>query len=374
MKFILIAFLFSLTLFAEEKPKFDIKEFDKLLGYSCPPKEFAKRFFEAEKKGLPKGEYIRKTLGGDNFTHFLITNNPSTFYKDRIEFNIGHDSSLVFKVISQNAAICNHKDIKHNIILSSNDLEVKGFIIIRKENIIHTRIIYTYDLKSKEFTFASIAKINSRKAIPGKLIFDKKSKASLKKDPNVPAIKYNVDYGTLTGRQFNNKYFHFKLEIPENWHIENENMLDEYDTKAKKYIRHKSLKGDDKPSMKHLSISKEKPGDKFKKFPIFAVTSIPLPKDLQKKKSEEYLAILKEGFKAAPFKPEFLGEIKPIKFQNLDFAHMKFSIKVGDLPKAYQEYFLIVFKGRALSFIINYHDEEARKELQPILESLRFSK
>ncbi len=52
----------------------------------------------------------------------------------------------------------------------------------------------------------------------------------------------------------------------------------------------------------------------------------------------------------------FEGEIKPVKIQNFDFAHMKVYLKIGDFPRAYQEYFVI------------------RKELQPILASIRFSK
>ena len=371
MKIILSTLLFSLTLLAQDKPT--AKEFDRLLGYSCPPHEFVKRFNEAMNKNLPKGEYIRKTIGGDNFTHFLITSNPPALMQENLNFWITDTPPLAFKEIREKASICSHKDIKGHKVLSNENGLIKAYIDVENPKILKTRLIYTFNTKLKDFVNLAIA-AKGEKIAPGKLIFDEKSVANLKKDKSVKPIAMKVDYGTLIGRQFRNKYFHCQLEIPENWHIENESMLDVYDTKTKKHSRLKSLKGDDKPSMKHLSISKEKPGDKFKKFPIFAVTSIPLPEDLKKKKSEEYLAILKEGFKAAPIKPEFIGEIKPVKIQNLDFAQMKFSIQAGDLPKAYQEYFLIVFKGRALAFILNYHDDEARKELQLILDSIKFSK
>lgn len=186
-----------------------------------------------------------------------------------------------------------------------------------------------------------------------------------------------VDFGVVKNSVYQNEYFGFKLALPSEWSVQNQEMrqrLAETGTKM--------LAGENTGLKAVLKASEQQTINLFATFQHPVGTPVPFNpsimcvaervRDLPGiKRGKDYHFHAKKLMKSGQIEFEFPKEISSEQLDGIDFDVLHVSMTIGPLT-VQQKYYAVIMKGYALVFIVSFSTADEEAVLQKILEGVSF--
>ena len=188
-----------------------------------------------------------------------------------------------------------------------------------------------------------------------------------------------LDYGTVKNSVYTNNYFGLEVKFPEKWYLQSQ-------AEQKKLMEEggKFMAGDDKNIKAAIKASEQKTVNLFAVFNYAPGSPVPFNANMAAiaekvdhipgiKKGSDYLFHTKRAFAATQLKIDITKDGYSKKLGNVDFDSMATAMNLRGITVK-QEYYVTIQKGYALLFIISYSNDNQRKGLHEIVNSVNFKK
>lgn len=189
----------------------------------------------------------------------------------------------------------------------------------------------------------------------------------------------DIDYGTITNNIYSNNYFDISINIPDSWFVQSQaaqkalmetgSNLIAGDDKTLKSV----LKESEKQTVNLFSAFKFEPGAPVNFNPSIISVAERVSHMPGIKKGSDYLFHAKKLLESGQMNYEFPNNLYTKELSGLSFDVMPAQITVNNIT-VYQDYHVVKAKDYALAFILSYSTDSEKRELDDILNKLRFSR
>ncbi len=188
-----------------------------------------------------------------------------------------------------------------------------------------------------------------------------------------------IDAGTFEGSRYRNKYLGFRLWIPPEWSIQ--------DQQAQKQITQKGLQvtaGDDKNMQTVLRADAGQTLNLFMAFkhplgaPVafnaaIAGTAEPVSHLPGIRTGGDYLFHLRRALEAGQIKYSVLREAAPETIAGVEFYSMLTEVALSPQLVVKQDYYITIRRGYAITLVLSHVTKEDARELYDILNTMAFA-
>jgi len=192
---------------------------------------------------------------------------------------------------------------------------------------------------------------------------------------------FPFNYGKIADTTYTNPYFNFEIPTPSNWVIQNKAQLEIVYNNTKDYLEssneyvNKKLENINLQDYVLLTLSKYELGTAVAINPTLIIMAESVLGSPGIKKGSDYLFHLKQILKTLNIKYEIEDIEKPFLFSDKEFYAINATrLDNNDEVALYQQYYTTIQNGYALSFLLNYKEEDERQELVNIINKVIFKK
>lgn len=184
------------------------------------------------------------------------------------------------------------------------------------------------------------------------------------------------DMGRVEDRTYNNEFFGFTIDVPEEWIVHNDREKNNLAESGREDLQEmdsslaEKLESVEESVLPLLSVFKYKVGSTDEFNPSFIVMSEKLPADLSGMNEPAYLQITKGELEQTGLYQTFEQVKLPVNVGGEDFYLLRVSSKQKDVVN--QEFYTKFIDGYALIIILSYVEAEQKKELENILKGVSF--
>ena len=185
-----------------------------------------------------------------------------------------------------------------------------------------------------------------------------------------------IDFGSIEGSVYRNRYFGLKLTIPEKWQVQDDETKKQITAVGKKAIAgsnkelEKSLDASLLNSLNLLAVFKYPLNSGATANPSFACLA-EKNNQLPSITSREYVLSMKSLMQQSKLPYKFEQAIYSQSLGGREFTVLPTQITFNGVL-FYQNYYLTIMKGYALTFIVTYTTDEDLKSLEAVLKSVTF--
>jgi len=190
--------------------------------------------------------------------------------------------------------------------------------------------------------------------------------------------KKSLDLGTMEGTKYSNEYFNMTLELPESWTVLSEDEKKELMNEGREVVAgenkdfEEALRNNEFRSVYLISTYKHPLNTEVDFNTNFMSLAEKLSFFQNVKDGKGYLEESKKLLEKTQVPYIFEKDISTEKVGNKDFYVMETYIEAGEM-RVTQKYYSIIEKGYALSFILSYSNDEDKKAVQDILNTVKFN-
>lgn len=188
------------------------------------------------------------------------------------------------------------------------------------------------------------------------------------------------DYGKVENNIYNNSFFNFKIELPSEWIVQSKEQTENLVEVGKKIVAGDDdnlkavMKASEINSAYLLTVFKYELGSPVEYNPSLMLVAENLKLAPGIKKGNDYLFQARKLLEQSQIQYNNIdNEFEKVNFDhqefykmNLDMNHLGHNIK--------QSYYSTILNGFSVSAIISFVTDEQKKELEEILNSLKFNK
>ena len=224
--------------------------------------------------------------------------------------------------------------------------------------------------------FIAACNIDNKNGKNGNVEPDKTNSSS----PTEKVAKESFDYGKVENNVYSNKFFNFKMNVPEKWQIQSKQQTKEILKSGEKVVA-----GDDKTMQAVIEASKintanllvvfkHKVGAAVDYNPSFSVIAENLKAAPGVETGNDYLFHTKKLLKRSKVNFSYVSEtFEKENVGGVDFYKMEVHVNYAGLTIK-QIYYSTVIKRFALSVIISYINDKQKEKLNGVISSIKFSK
>ena len=189
----------------------------------------------------------------------------------------------------------------------------------------------------------------------------------------------SIDLGTMNGTTYSNDYFNMTIEIPENWTILSEDEKKDLMNKGMEIVAgddkdfEEALKNNEYRNVYLISTYKYPLNTETTSNANFMSTAEKLSFFQGVKNGKDYLEEAKKLLGGTEMSYKFEKEIYNEKVGNKDFYVLETYIEAGEM-RVSQKYYARVEKGYSLNFILTYTNDNEKKDVEDILNTVKFDK
>ena len=188
-----------------------------------------------------------------------------------------------------------------------------------------------------------------------------------------------IDVGTVEGSMYRNKYLGFRLWVPPEWSIQ--------DQQTQKQIVQKGLQvaaGDDTNMQAVLRANEAQTINLLMAFkhprgapvtfnPVIACTAESVSHLPGIRTGGDYLFHMRRALEASQLKYSFVREVSPEAIAGVEFYSMLTEVALSPQQVVQQSYYTTLRKGYAVTLILSYTTKEEAGELYRILDTMAFA-
>jgi hypothetical protein len=191
-------------------------------------------------------------------------------------------------------------------------------------------------------------------------------------------IPDDFDYGTIKNGIYRNDYFKMQLTVPEKWVVQNKEQTQKIadmgadqiaggDEKVKSQLKAAEVK-----TAYLFTVFKEPVGFVTTNFnPSYMVVAENLSQYPTVKTGAQYLGEAKKLLQRAAMGYTFEDELGSVTINGHKFDIMKTKLSAGGFD-VQQWYYSTIINKFSLNFIVSWADDEQKKELDKVIESVKF--
>jgi len=196
--------------------------------------------------------------------------------------------------------------------------------------------------------------------------------------PQDKSASGELDFGTVSGSTYSNRFFGFTLTLPEGWSIQSQEAQRDMLKRGGEMIA-----GSDK-NLKALAKASE-----LQTVPLLTAFAHPMGAPVAHnaginavaervehmpgiRKGSDYLFHMRKALEAGQMKVVFPKDVWTERVGGRDFDVMPLELPVGALTVR-QRYYVVVLKGYALGFITSASSSNDEAQLKKIIDSVRFN-
>ena len=185
------------------------------------------------------------------------------------------------------------------------------------------------------------------------------------------------DYGKIKNGVYKNDYFDFKIPIPQNWDVRNDEQMQQLQKNGgevmsgnNKELAEKIAEADATAIL--LTVFKNKTDTTATEFnPSFIILSENIQGTPGVKMGKDYLDQAKYLMQQSKMPYHFAPDYSTEMIGNKEFDRMDVSFD-GQAGNVQQSYYAILVNNFALSIIISYGDTKQKAELKGIINKIKF--
>lgn len=190
----------------------------------------------------------------------------------------------------------------------------------------------------------------------------------------------NFDYGTVENNVYTNNYFDFTMNLPVNWDILSQSQTEQLQQNGMKSAAgtnkelKKVIKASSVSTASLLSIFKYINMDttKIDFNPSIIVVAERINQTPALNSAEQYLIQTSKLLKRSTLIIDSIdNQIYNHKISDKRFSELKL-VQEGEHNKVHQDYYCVIIKDFAVSFIITYTNDIDKQELTGIINSIHF--
>jgi hypothetical protein len=186
-----------------------------------------------------------------------------------------------------------------------------------------------------------------------------------------------IDFGRIDHLTYTHDYFGFHLTIPESWQVQDSESRERLMKLGKEVIvgKNENMKAmydaSEINTLNLLTIFRYPLGAAVDFNPSFVCVAEKVSHLPGIKRGSDYLFHARKLLEAGQLKYKIDDQMYSEKIGGVDFDYLNAQL---DLPKIAltQKYYATIRNGYALCFVISFHTEEAAKELNGILQTVKF--
>jgi len=193
-------------------------------------------------------------------------------------------------------------------------------------------------------------------------------------------IPDNFDYGSVENGIYENEYFDFKINLPEDWVVQSKEQIDNLKNSGKDIVA-----GDDEKMKAILKASEVNSANLLVAFqhelgaaveynPNIMIIAENVKNSPGIKNGSDYLIQAKKLLQQTQIKYDFISEdFEKEKISSVEFYKMETHMSYMGL-EIKQTYYSTVLKGFSFNIIISYVSDDQKEVLLNTLNSLKFKK
>lgn len=184
--------------------------------------------------------------------------------------------------------------------------------------------------------------------------------------------------GILNGTNYKNSYFDFSIETISDWCVLGDKLKEVLTDKGLKQVAsnnesiEKQLSLSEKENINLLFVYKYNPIEYTEFNPKLMCIATDLKNYQSIKSSKDYLEAQKKTINLLNLNYTYEKDIYSEKIGKKDFDVLEYIVK-SDYYTYTQRHYCIVIKGYALSFITSYSNQQEKKQILDMINSLEFS-
>lgn len=186
------------------------------------------------------------------------------------------------------------------------------------------------------------------------------------------------DYGSVENSTYKNSYFNFEMNLPPTWVVQSKEQTEMIVETGKKIAAGDNenlktmIKASEVNSAYLLTVFKHELGTAVPYNPNIMILAENLKMSPGVKKGNDYLYHASRILKQSQVNYNHIDStFDKLNFDNKEFYIMNAILNHPNLELK-QSYYTTIINGFALSFVISYASDEQKKELNSILESIKF--
>ncbi|WP_407309841.1 cell wall-binding repeat-containing protein [Desulfosporosinus sp. SB140] len=178
-----------------------------------------------------------------------------------------------------------------------------------------------------------------------------------------------LDFGSINGQTYTNKYFGITITIPENWLVaDNEKLTQKISTN------------------KNVNVSNSQDASSYNEVYLLFTNKYALGKennqlfqmvadkiDSSIKNSDDYLNKAKKDLDSSAFKFVYPKDVYTENIGGVDFKVLEVALKINDSKVVYQKLYATVQKGYGLAICLTYDSNDDITDLNQIVQSIKFN-
>ena len=191
-------------------------------------------------------------------------------------------------------------------------------------------------------------------------------------------IPEDFDYGKTGNGIYKNDYFDFEIPVPDSWHVQNKEQIDQIRKKGSDMIAESNrglaekIKASDVGSAILLAAYKNSTDSINEEYnPSFSIMAENLGSMSGVKKGKEYLINVKKLMQKSGMTFSFPSGFYSQKVGNKEFDAMDVIMNINGL-ECEQTYYSIVDKNFALGIIVSSVGKEQKETLKDIINKIKF--
>lgn len=188
------------------------------------------------------------------------------------------------------------------------------------------------------------------------------------------------DYGQVKDGKYTNSYFGFELEIPKDWVVQSKEQTQELEKMGKDILAGEDetmqaiIKASEVNSATLLQVFQYEVGSPVDYNPNFTMAIENTKAFPGIKSGSDYLVSARKMIKQTPMEFEHIDEEFTSKtFSGQEFYLMNVTMKYSG-NSIYQKYYATLLKDFAITMVVSYNTPEQEKEVDSIVNSLKFEK
>jgi hypothetical protein len=187
-----------------------------------------------------------------------------------------------------------------------------------------------------------------------------------------------IDFGTVQNSVYQNKYFGFKINLPPDWNVQDQEARQQLTEAGTKMVvgndrRMKAIvRAAEHRTVNLLSVFQHPIGSRVQFNPSVICMAERVGKFSGIKHGRDYHAAARRLMESSQMKVEFEDKITVEELGGVKFDVMQSSLTVGAVT-VQQKYYAAIMKDYALVFITSYTTPDHKTALQNILQTLAFN-
>ncbi len=185
---------------------------------------------------------------------------------------------------------------------------------------------------------------------------------------------FNIESG-----KYQNSEFGFEIDVPKDWYVRSQQELDSMritmkEETIKRYPKRKEIFKNTDVTIKYLlHTNKYNPSSDIFHSPMIAIIAENIEDAPDIKKGDDYLYYVDKMRQTTGGAELMESKFTLKKFSNNEFYYAKGSEDYIDFT-VYQRHYVTIIDKFALGIFVRYFSEEQQKEIEEILESIKFEK